>query len=152
MIRIEGDILIGRPVEEVFDYVADERNEPTCNAQMRLAEKLSDEPIGERARFRAEVVSGVRAVPMVIEYTEFERPRRLASRTEMSAMDVAYTLTFEPAPGGTRMGWSGEVEPKGALRLIGPLVGWMGRRQELRIWTGLKGLLERTDVEGHAGV
>jgi hypothetical protein len=24
--RIEGEILIGRPVEEVFDFVADERN------------------------------------------------------------------------------------------------------------------------------
>jgi hypothetical protein len=28
MARIEGAIMINRPVEEVFDFVADERNEP----------------------------------------------------------------------------------------------------------------------------
>ena len=28
MVRIEGDIIIERPPEEVFDLVADERNEP----------------------------------------------------------------------------------------------------------------------------
>ncbi len=42
------------------------------------------------------------------------------------------------------MRWAGKIEPHGMLRLMGPLVAWMGRRQELRIWTGLKGLLEGT--------
>lgn len=144
MIRIKGDIVIDRPLEDVFDYVADERNEPTYNAQMRLAEKISDGPIGVGTQYRAEVVSGGRPVSMVIEFTEYERPRRLASRTTMAAMDIAYTLTFEPVPEGTRMLWSGEIEPHGLLKLMGLLVAWMGRRQELRIWTGLKGLLEGT--------
>jgi hypothetical protein len=142
VIRINGEIVIGRAVEDVFDYVADERNEPTYNVQMRLAEKISDGPIGVGTQYRAEVVSGGRPVPMVIECTEYERPRRLRSLTTMSPMDVAYTLTFEPVPEGTRMRWSGEIEPHGMLNLMGPLVAWMGRRQELRIWTGLKGLLE----------
>ena len=142
MIRINGEIVINRAVEDVFDYVADERNEPTYNAQMRLAEKISDGPIGVGTQYRAEVVSGGRPVSMVIECTVYERPRRLASKTTMSPMDVAYTLTFEPVPEGTRMRWSGEIEPHGMLKLMGPMVAWMGRRQELRIWTGLKALLE----------
>jgi polyketide cyclase/dehydrase/lipid transport protein len=149
VIRIKGDIVIDRAVEDVFDYVADERNEPTYNTQMRLAEKISDGPIGVGTQYRAEVVSGGRPVSMVIRVTEYERPRRLASMTTMAAMDVAYTLTFEPVREGTRMRWSGEIEPHGALRLMGPLVAWMGRRQELRIWTGLKGLLERTAPPAH---
>jgi hypothetical protein len=28
MARIEGEIVIGRPMDVVFDYVADQRNEP----------------------------------------------------------------------------------------------------------------------------
>lgn len=83
---------------------------------------------------------------MVIEVTEYERPRRLASTTTMSAMDIAYTLTFDPLREGTRMQWSGEIEPHGMLKLMGPLVAWMGRRQERRIWTGLKGHLEGTEA------
>lgn len=149
MIRIKGDIIIGRAVEDVFDCVADETNEPTYNTQMRLAVKTSDGPVGVGTRYRAEVVSGGRPVPMVIEYTAYERPGRLASMTRMAAMDVAYTLTFEPVREGTLMRWSGEIEPHGALKLLGPLVAWMGRRQELRIWTGLKGLLEGTAGSVH---
>ena len=150
MIHVQGDIVIGRPVEGVFDFVADERNEPMYNAQMRRVEKLSEGPIGLGTRYQAEVVSGGRPVSMVIEFTEYERPRRLASMTTMSSMDIAYTLTFEPVREGTRMRWAGEIEPRGVLRLMGPLIAWMGRRQELRIWTGLKGLLEGWERTGSA--
>jgi uncharacterized protein YndB with AHSA1/START domain len=142
VVHIEGEIVIGRPVEEVFDFVADECNEPRFNAQMRLVEKTSEGPIGLGTQYRAEVVSGRQVVPMVIEYTGFERPRMLASTTRMSSMDIRYALTFDPVSQGTRMRWVGDVQPKGYLRLMSPIVGWMGRRQERRIWTSLKHLLE----------
>jgi hypothetical protein len=32
MARIEGDILIDRPVDVAFDYVADQSNEPQYNS------------------------------------------------------------------------------------------------------------------------
>ncbi len=146
MVHIEGEIIIGRPVEDVFDFVADECNEPRYNAQMRSAEKISQGPIGLGTRYRAEVVSGRQVVPMAIEVTGFERPRMLASTTRMSSMDVRYALTFDPVSQGTRMRWEGDVKLKGFLRLISPMVGWMGRRQELRIWTSLKHLLESANA------
>ena len=146
MVHIEGEIVIGRPVEEVFDFVADERNEPRYNAQMPRAEKISEGPIGLGTQYRAEVVSGRQVVPMVIEVTGYERPRMLASTTRMSSMDIRYALTFDPVSHGTRMRWVGDVEPKGLLRLLRPIVGWMGRRQELRIWTSLKHFLEGPDA------
>jgi Polyketide cyclase / dehydrase and lipid transport len=83
-----------------------------------------------------------RAVPMVIEVTEYDRPRLLASTTHLSSMEIRYTLTFEAVPEGTRMRWSGDLEPRGILKLMGPLVALMGRRQERRIWTALKHFLE----------
>ncbi|HEX9044203.1 MAG TPA: SRPBCC family protein [Candidatus Limnocylindrales bacterium] len=140
--HIEGEIVIGRPVEEVFDFVADECNEPRYNPQMRLAQKVSEGPIGVGTRYRAEVMSGRQVVPMDIELTGYERPTMLASTTRMAPMDVRYALTFDPIPQGTRMRWVGDVEPKGCLRLMAPVVGWLGRRQEVRIWAGLKDLLE----------
>ena len=51
MVRIEGQIVINRPVEEVFDFVADERNEPRYNPRMRRAEQLSDGLIGSARAF-----------------------------------------------------------------------------------------------------
>jgi carbon monoxide dehydrogenase subunit G len=153
MVRIEGEILINRPTEEVFDFVADERNEPRYNPHMRRAERISDGPVGLGTRFRAEIVSMGRTVEMIIEFTGYDRPRRLASSTHMSSMDTHGGLTFDPVPEGTRMRWSWEVEPRGILKVMRPLVAWMGRRQEQRIWTSLKHLLEgqATDVGTIAG-
>jgi Polyketide cyclase / dehydrase and lipid transport len=142
VVRVEGEIVINRPVEEVFDFVADERNEPRYNPRMGTAELITEGPIGVGSRFRAVTVSMGRSVEMIIEFTGYERSRRLASSTHLSSMDLAGTLTFEPLAGGTRMRWSWEVAPRGALRLLSPLVGRMGRSQERRIWTGLKRLLE----------
>jgi hypothetical protein len=46
MARIEGAIVIGRPVDVVFDYVADQSNEPQYNPQMVRAEKITPGPVG----------------------------------------------------------------------------------------------------------
>jgi polyketide cyclase/dehydrase/lipid transport protein len=142
MVHVEGDIVIDRPIVEVFDAVADERNEPDYNANMVEVEQLTPGPLGVGTRFRAESSMRGRIVPMTIEFTEYARPRRLASRTTLATMDISGTLTFDPDPGGTRLRWSWDVEPKGLLRAAGPVIAWMGRRQEKAIWTGLKTYLE----------
>jgi uncharacterized protein YndB with AHSA1/START domain len=147
MARIAGDIVIDRPVEVVFDYVADQSNEPQYNPQMVRAEKMTAGPVGVGTRFRSAVASMGRTAEMVIECTGYDRPRRLDSTTTMQQADISYTLTFEPAGTGTRMRWSGQVRPKGASRLLGPMITWMGRRQERRIWTSLKHRLEASPAD-----
>lgn len=147
MPQIQGEILIERPVEEVFDFVADECNEPAYNREMLRAEKVSRGPIGIGSRFSATVRSGGRPVEMDIEFTSYDRPRRLVSRTRMTSLDIAGTLTFEAVDGGTRMRWFWEVTPRGGMRLLGPVIGWRGRRQERRIWRELKKVLEAPQYE-----
>ena len=142
MARVEGEIVIYRPVEEVFDFVADERNEPRYNPRMLVAEQISEGPIGSGTRFRTELETMGRTMSMIVEFTGYERPWRLASVTRSSMMETEGALTFESVPGGSRMRWSWEVRPRGALRLMAPLVGVIGRRQEQRIWGNLKRLLE----------
>lgn len=142
MVRIAGEIVINRPVDEVFDFVADERNEPRYNPRLLYAEQTSAGPIGVGTRFEAETRTLGRTVPMVIELTTYERPRRLASSTHLSMMDIQGTLTFDPVPAGTRMRWSWQLAPHGALKLVTPLVAYMGRRQEESIWSSLKRFLE----------
>ncbi len=79
---------------------------------------------------------------MTIELTGYERPRRLASTTHLSAMEIHGSLTFDPVPEGTRMRWQWSLEPRGPLKVLRPLIARMGRRQEQAIWSGLKQLLE----------
>ena len=74
--------------------------------------------------------------------TAYERPRRLASSTHLSAMDIQGTLTFDPVPEGTRMQWSWELAPRGVFKLMIPIVARIGQRQEETIWANLKDFLE----------
>jgi hypothetical protein len=142
MAHIGGEIVINRPVEEVFDFVADERNEPRCNPGMLGAELLTPEPVGLGSRFRAEMRTRPRPVVMITENTGYDRPRRLVSTTRLSTMDIQGTLSFDPVPAGTQMRWSWEVRPRGLLKLATPVVTRIGARQERAIWTGLKWVLE----------
>jgi len=99
--RIEGEIVIGRPVDVVFDYVADRSNEPQYNPQMVRAEKITPGPVGKGTRFRSAVASRGRAAGMLIECTGYDRPKLFLTTTTMAQADISYTLRFEPAPAGT---------------------------------------------------
>jgi uncharacterized protein YndB with AHSA1/START domain len=142
MVTIEGSTTIARPVKDVFDFVADERNEPTYNPKMTSVDKLTPGPIGKGTRWSATVDSRGRPVEMELEVTDYDRPHRLASTTTMAAAQIQGALTFEPGPAGTVMRWSWDLRPKGAFRLLGPLFAAQGRRQEAAIWAGLKRAME----------
>lgn len=146
MPHVEGSITIGRCPEDVFDFVADERNEPRYNTQMVHVELLTDGALGIGSKFHAVMKTSRGRVEMTIEWTAFERPRVLGSSTQLQSMDITGLLTFEAVPEGTRMRWSWELQPHGLLRLIGPVVGHVGARQESEIWSNLKRVLEEQPV------
>src|SRR5437899_1054547 len=87
---IEREIVINRPVDEVFDFMADGRNEPHYNPHMLRAEQASSGPIGRGTRFRTEVATRGRSMEMAYEIAAYERPQRLALRLSkpLPVMDV----------------------------------------------------------------
>jgi Polyketide cyclase / dehydrase and lipid transport len=143
MARIDGEIIIAAPVEQVFDMGADERNEPRYNPRIILAEKTSPGPVGRGTRFTAEPRGmGARGL-MNIQLVDYDRPRRLATLIRSSYMNIDGTLAFARAGGGTRMRWSWDIRLRGAMRALSPLMRAFGPRWEYRNWAGLKQFLER---------
>jgi carbon monoxide dehydrogenase subunit G len=140
--HITGHVRIAAPAEQVFDTVADTRNEPSFNSAMAGVELLTPLPIGLGTRFRARM--GRAGTQMLVELIEFDRPHRLGSRTTSSIMETSGTLTFAADGEGTMMGWDWQVRPKGWMRMLGPLSGPLGGRMERRIWTSMKRYLENT--------
>jgi hypothetical protein len=60
----------------------------------------------------------------------------------MSGMVTDGELTFERVGESTLMRWRWDVQPEGALRMLAPLVAWIGDRQERRVWSGLRTCME----------
>jgi hypothetical protein len=70
-----------------------------------------------------------RTVEMIVEITSYDRPGRLASSTHVSLMDIHSSITFRPVPEGTLMQWSSNLQPRGVLKLMTPIIGFIGQHQ-----------------------
>jgi uncharacterized protein YndB with AHSA1/START domain len=152
MAHIRGEVTIDAPVEEVFDLVADERNEPRYNPRIVRAEKVSDGPVGAGARFVAEPRSMGSKGEMTLEVLEYDRPRRLHNVVRSSYMEVDGTLSFErveDAEGiegteasGTRLRWDWDMGLVGPMRVLTPVLALVGPGWERRNWVGLTHYME----------
>jgi hypothetical protein len=63
---------------------------------------------------------------------------------EFTILKRPVRLVLEAQGDSTRMRWTWDIIPAGVMKFLTPLVGWMGRRQEARIWSELKRVLEST--------
>ena len=75
MIRMHLSQDINRPVETVFDYFSDCRNETQWNPFVKTIDKIGDGPIGLATRFRGDY-PGVGSAEFAISVCEF--PHRVA--------------------------------------------------------------------------
>ncbi len=142
MVAITGSTLIHRPVEEVFDFVADERNEPTYNPRMVRAKKTTPGSLGTGTRWVATMRTRGRPLHMATEVTAYDRPCRLGSTSSMVFGTVHGEVSFQQAPGGTLALWSWDLTPARPLAPLAPLLARVGQRQEEATWATLKERLE----------
>jgi glyoxylase-like metal-dependent hydrolase (beta-lactamase superfamily II) len=139
---IAGTTHIDRPVDTVFETLADPRREPAYNSAILSAEKVSPGPIGVSTRFVQRARSFGGAGEVSIDLVQYDRPRHLGWHVVSSGMDVRGELEFAPAGGGTTVRWRWRFLPLGRLRALGPLVGVAGAAMEHRVWRRLKRHLE----------
>jgi uncharacterized protein YndB with AHSA1/START domain len=142
MAHIAGEVLIAAPVGEVFDMVADERNEPRYNPRIVRAQKVSEGPLGRGARFVAQPKSMGTKGQMTLEVLEYDRPHRLHNVVRSSYMQVEGTLTFEEVEGGTRLRWDWDMGLVGPMRVLSRVLAVIGPGWERRNWVGLKHYME----------
>ncbi len=150
MTHIVGEVTIDAPVDELFDLVADERNEPRYNPRIVSAQKLSDGPVGRGSRFIAVPRGMGSRGEMTLEVVEYDRPHRLHNVVRSSYMQVDGTLTFEQVPEGTRMRWDWDMGLAGPMKALSPVLALIGPRWERRNWLGLKEYVEAGHRQGPA--
>lgn len=149
MSRIRGSLTIARPVEVVFDTVADQRGEPRYNPRMSSCVMVTGHAIGAGSIFEATMRGRRQPMTVTVEYTRYQRPHLIASRSRLPGVVVDGQLRCEAIGEGTRLSWDWTVTTTGITRFAGPLITLIGRRQERAIWSGLRHLLEDWPGEYH---
>jgi uncharacterized protein YndB with AHSA1/START domain len=142
MTEIRGTTYFERPVEVVFDFLTDPRNEPKYNPLILAARKTTSGPIGLGTRYVQQVKSFGRVGDVDIEIVEYQRLGHLAFDICSAGMQVRGDLLLAAEGSGTRVVWHWRLKPRGALRILAPLVGVAGRRLERRVWIQMKHYLD----------
>jgi uncharacterized protein YndB with AHSA1/START domain len=139
MIEATAELQIDAPVERVFDYVADARNEPQWLPGAKHVEMLTAGDLGEGARFEGDYA---RAGRVRIEIVAYQRPHRVTLRGRSRIVHFDDQIELAKTEEGTRLSARMTAEPQGLMRLAAPLMGRAMRSQFEANWTHLKRVLE----------
>ena len=136
--RVTATARIAYPREQVFDMLADVRNETQWNRRVSSAELRSAEPITLGSRFT--IVTGGTAYDVTI--TTYDRPARLVFEASGNP-DLTVAYTFTPTGDGTELECDFDFRPRGALKVLFPLLAPVIRRDVPKQYASFKALCER---------
>jgi uncharacterized protein YndB with AHSA1/START domain len=143
MAHAEANVTINRPVEEVFDFLAD----GTTNTQWRSGvldiTKASGDGAGAIYRQTLKGPGG-RKVQGDYRVTRFDRPTRLDFEVIAGPARPTGSYKLRPeAPTSTSLTFTLDLEPRGFAKLMGPMIDRQ-MQKEVAAVTELKRVLERS--------
>jgi hypothetical protein len=153
-VRVTTTTRIACPPEQLFDTLADLRNEPQWNSrvssaelrntelrntELRNTELRNTESIGQGSRFA--IVNG--GTPYDVTITTYDRASRLVLEAS-GKPDLTIAYTFTPTGDGTQLESDFDFRPTGALKLVFALLGPVIRRDVGKQFASLKALCERS--------
>lgn len=147
---IEHAVEIELPIEPVFDFVADSRNDPRWCPRVVSCDQLEGEGPGPGARYDAfHRPSLQRPHHRRIDVDEFDRPRRIRTLQEDDIALFTITYDLERVPRGTLLKQRDEIEWK-IPRAYLPIAKRIVRRHIRDQLDGLKRLLETSPATSRA--
>jgi uncharacterized protein YndB with AHSA1/START domain len=140
--NFETDVRIERPVEQVFDYVADPVNFPRWNSAVQVVRETSrGEEVGGATYVMERDLPGGRA-ENELQVVDVDRPAEFTIRTTSGPTPFTYRYRFSPEESGTMIELSAEVELSGIAGALGPLGARVVKRGVDSNFADLKRILE----------
>jgi uncharacterized membrane protein len=128
-VRFDLEVVVDRPVQDVFTYVADVRNLPDWQESALEAHWEEDAPVARGSRMRERRSFLGRTAENQLEVTAYEPDRRFDLKALSGPVRFEVAHTFEPTDGATRLRVVVVGETGGMLRFTGPIVARQIERQ-----------------------
>jgi uncharacterized protein YndB with AHSA1/START domain len=122
---LKYEMTIDASVREIFNLLADVANEPIWHPDVIEVRRLTAGSLGRGSQWQARY-RGIGE--MAVRLEEYEPYTRLAFSTTGPRMDMRLAFDFAPDGPRSRVEAEGELQPKGAMKLLSPLIGPMIRR------------------------
>jgi uncharacterized membrane protein len=117
----EHSVIVQRPIEEVFAFLADAENDPRWRSAVLDIARVEGDGVGARYKQGVKGPMG-RRIAADFEITAFAPPRTIGFRGTAGPVRPEGRYELEPADGGTRVRFSLAFEPRGVKRLMAPSV------------------------------
>jgi uncharacterized protein YndB with AHSA1/START domain len=135
-------VLISRPVDEVFEFIADARNRPRWDDSVDREELTSPEPIGVGTTVRTTLRSMGREYVYTWEVVEHQPPSQMTIESTSGPFPTTLAYQLSEREGMTAVDFSVSGRPTGMLRLVEPLIARNTQTNLDRGFARLKQLLE----------
>lgn len=116
---VQESVTINRPVEEVFDFIADGENDAQWCPAVKEISRVSGNGTGAGARYEMHHTPGDMAFDATVEIVACERPRRLKWVMTDSGHTLHGTYELESVNGRTRLTQTSQITFEGWLRIPG---------------------------------
>jgi uncharacterized membrane protein len=130
-ISVSDSVVIARPVDVVFAFVADHENLPAWTVGVKQSRRLTAGPATVGSRYRIVGTLLGRPVESSYQITAFEPGSGFEATMTSPMFGFSEQYRFEQDQGGTRVSMSAAVEPHGVFRFLSPIMT-VGVRQQVR--------------------
>jgi len=118
-IQFDQSVVIERPLEEVFAFLADPENDAQWTPVVTETRKTSEGPLGVGTRYEQSGHFLGRNFEMLFEVTEYEPNRKIGQRLISQGQLVATgSSSVEAVSGGTQVTLTGEAQAGGFFWLL----------------------------------
>jgi hypothetical protein len=144
MIQLNESQTIARSPGEVFAFIADLNNFPKWRANLVSFRILTEGPTGVGTRCNEVVQVGPMRATGTCDVTEFSPGRTLAFTATSATIVYDGRIVVEPWEKGARLTLSGDVHPRGPMKLMQPVL-----RRKLRSGIQKEASAVKELLEGH---
>lgn len=138
--KVKHTLIIQRPLDEVFAFVANLENETRWQPEIQSV--TLEGPLQQGSTFREVRTTWGRHYEWHFRITEFDPPHRITIATITGTMPYQGSRLFTAVPGGTQVTEAGELQTSGWLRLFDPLLARLAYKPLATAYHNLKKLLE----------